>query len=287
MKQQLAILSLMTLSTVAACGGRTVAATQPTPAAFDATASDPKAVATVDAMVAALGGAEVWGTVKQVKWEHRYTLDGAEKSHVVHAWDMWNGRHRCEMADMSSGKVTVDNPTPGPPKYSVAMYDLFDVDSTSGAATYGGKEVDSETRRRIKANCNQVFKQDSYQLTMYYKLKDPGVKLESAGQMKDVASKTGGTLCAPACDSVKITFDPSVGTDTWWLHINTETHLPELVEKQVKGGRLAFVLSDWATAGGLKFPQQLQNAGLTGEIFKLSKIEVGDPDDRLYIPEVR
>jgi hypothetical protein len=139
----------------------------------------------------------------------------------------------------------------------------------------------------MKANCNEVFKQDAYQLTMYYKLKDPGVKLEGAGQMKDVASKAGGTHCAPACDSIKITFDPSVGTDVWWLHINTETHLPEMLEKQAKGGRIAFVIGDWTTVGGLKFPQQLQNAGLPGEIFKLSAIQVGDPDDRLYIPEVR
>ncbi|HUH01598.1 MAG TPA: hypothetical protein VML75_06355 [Kofleriaceae bacterium] len=289
MKQQLAISSLMTLSITlgAACASRTVAATQPTPVAFDATASEPKAIATVDAMTTAVGGAEAWDKVKQISWEHRYTLDGEEKSHVVHAWDMWNGRHRCEMADMSSGKVTVDNPNPGPLSYSVAMYDLFDVDSTSGHATYGGKEVDSGTRRKIKASCNQVFAQDSYQLTMHFKLKDPGVKLESAGQMKDVARKDGGTMCAPACDSVKVTFDPAVGKDTWWIHVNTETHMPEFIEKQVQGGRLAFILGDWITVGGLKFPQQLQNAGLTGEIFKISKIQVGDPDDRLYIPEVR
>jgi hypothetical protein len=289
MKQQIAFLSLMTLIGAAAssCGGRTVAATQPTPAAFDVSASEPKAVAIVDSMLTALGGAEVWAGVKQLQWEHRYTFDGEEKQHVVHAWDMWNGRHRCEMADMSSRKVSVDNPTPGPPKYSVVMYDLFDVGSTRGYGTYGGQEVDSETRRKMKANCNQVFQQDAYQLAMYYKLKDPGVKLEGAGQMKDVADKAGNTQCSPACDSVKVTFDPAVGTDTWWIHINTQSHLPELIEKQVKGGRLAFVLKDWTTAGGLKFPQELQNAGLPGEVFKLSNIKVGDPDDRLYIPEVR
>ena len=47
---------LLAISALAACGGgRTTAATQPSPAAFDPAKSDPKAVAAIDAMLGALG----------------------------------------------------------------------------------------------------------------------------------------------------------------------------------------------------------------------------------------
>jgi hypothetical protein len=277
------------LLALSACGpGRTAAATQPTPANFDPTASDPEALAVVDAMLAELGGAETWAGVKQIQWDDKYTMDGQLKAWVRHSWDIWNGRHRCELADMSTMVApSEENPSPDPPTFSIAMYDLFDAHSTSGHATYGGKAVDSNARQKIKANCYNLWQQQSYQLAGIYKLKDPGVKLEHVGQMKDVATKTGATVCTPACDSIKVTFAPEVGKDTYWVHVNTQSKLPELVEKQVEGGRLTYVLSDWTTVGGLKFAQKHQNAGLPGEVFTMSQIKIGAPDDSLYIPQVR
>lgn len=278
------VLALATLAALAlpACGpGRTSAATQPTPAAFDPSGSDPKALAAVDAMVTALGGAETWAGVKQIQWDVQYTMDGTLKSWVRHAWDIWNGRHRCELADMSTYQP------PKPPKWSVVMYDLFDWQSGSGHGTYGGKEVGSDQRIKMKKMCHTLWQQQSYQLAMPFKLRDPGVKLALDGQMKEVTTKMSTVVCKPACDSVKVTFAPEVGGDTWWVHINTETHLPELVEKKVQGGRLAFALTDWTTVNGLKFVTKFQNAGLPGEVFQLSNIKIGAPNDDLYIPQVR
>lgn len=271
-----------------ACGpGRTAAATQPSPAVFDPAGSDAKAVATVDAAIAALGGAEAWAGVKQVRWESRYMMDGELKSWARHAWDIWNGRHRCELADMSTmTAATPENPSPDPPKFSVAMYDLFDHKGKGGHATYGGKEVGSDDRVKIKSNCYLLWRQHSYQLAMPFKLKDPGVKLEDAGQLKDVNTKTDTTVCSPSCDSVKITFAPEVGKDTWWIHINSDSKMPELIEKQVEGGRLAYVLSEWTTVNGLKFALKHQNAGLPGEVFLVKGVQIGAPDDGLYIPQV-
>ena len=168
------------------------------------------------------------------------------------------------------------------------MYELFDHEGSGGTATYGGKEVGSDKRQLIKQNCYALWRQHAYLLVMSHKLKDPGVKLESAGQLKDVNVKTGDTVCSPSCDSLKITFDPAVGKDTWWLHVNSSTKMPELIEKKMEsGGRLAYVLSDWVTVAGVKLPGKLQNAGLPGEVFSFGGIEIGAPDDDLYIPQVR
>ena len=273
-----------------ACGpGRTAAATQPTPAAFDPAGSDAKAIEIADATIAAIGGADAWAAVKQVRWEVRYTLDGQLKSWVRHSWDIWNGRHRCELADMSTmTAATPENPSPDPPKFSVAMYDLFDHEGAGGHATYGGKEVGSDSRMQIKKNCYALWRQHSYLLVLPHKLKDPGVKLEHAGQLKDVNVKTGDTVCSPSCDSLKITFDPAVGKDTWWLHVNSATKMPELIEKKMEsGGRLAYVLSDWTDVSGIKLAGKHQNAGLPGEVFTFQDLQIGSPDDDLYIPQVQ
>jgi len=289
--KRIVIGSSLLLLVLGACGpGRTAAATQPTPKAFDPAGSDPKAVAVVDAMQTALGGADKWSLVKQIRWTQK-TLYGDElRSWVIHAWDIWNGRHRCEVADMSSyAKPSAEKPNPDPPKYSIAMYDLFDVDSSSGSATYDGDELGSDDRKKLKKTCFTVWKQQSYQLAMFFKLKDPGVKLTYEGQIKEMNIAGVGVLCKEGCDSIKVSFAPEVGTDTWWVHINTATKMPELIESSVpgKGARLGFIVGGWIEVNGLKFPGKLQNAGLHDEIFQITDIQIGDPDARLYIPAVR
>ena len=87
----------------AACGpGRTSAATQPTPAAFDPGKSDPKAVEIVDKMLAKLGGYPAWESAKQIRFEFKYKNGGQLQRWFKHSWDKWNGRHRFEHVDMAT-----------------------------------------------------------------------------------------------------------------------------------------------------------------------------------------
>ena len=86
---------------------------------------------------------------------------------------------------------------------------------------------------------------------------------------------------------MKVTFDPSVGQDTWWEHVNTTSKMPELIEKQLDAGRVATVPLEWTEVNGLKFAQKYQNAGLPGEVSQVSGLAIGAPDDSLYIPRVR
>ena len=258
---------------------RTSAATQPTPAAFDPAQSDPAAIAIVDAAVASLGGADKWTGAKQLKFSIAYKQDGVVKAQFEHAWDRWNGRHYFVTTDMATvgGK-------PEDIKQVWIRHDLYDADATPT----GGQSGSSQLMMRAEAvsgakNATEHLWQDGYFLAMVYKLKDPGVILKVDNAEVTVRDSE---LCKPSCTSVKVTFDPAVGKDTWYLSINNETKLPQVVEMQKGAGRIGYELSGWVDAGGLKFPTKLQNLGFKGETIELSGIELGDVDEELYVPSV-
>ena len=83
---------------VVACGGRTTPDTQPAPATYDPSKNDPKALEVVDKMVTALGGADKWAAVKQIRWDVKVVVKGELKGLYKHSWDLWNARHRFETA---------------------------------------------------------------------------------------------------------------------------------------------------------------------------------------------
>jgi hypothetical protein len=276
----------LVLSALAACaGGRTTAATQPSPAAFDPAKSDPKAVAAVDAMMNALGGPGAWANVKQVQWDQRYLRDGKLMGWFKHSWDRWNGRHRFEEVNIQSLEKAQATGKNDEIKTTVAMYDLFDHQG-KGFATFDGQQVATGDRDRIVDGAYKNWLADTYRLFAPYKAKDPGVMLAM-----EAPRQPQNGLCTPGCDVVKLTFAPEVGKDTWYLSINTQSHLPEILERDMPAaagqqpGRLGFALKNWTQAGPIKVPGRLENLGMS-EVFEVSGVKVGEPEDDLYIPNV-
>jgi len=269
------------LVTVAAAGcgpKRTSAASQPMPAAFDPASSEAKAVATVDAGMAALGGYAKWTALKELKFELKYENKGEVKGWFRHAWDRWNGRHDFWMADPAT--------LAGPPDkvgWLDVKYDLFDNDRLP-FATYNGHELTHEEARKYRDIARQHLNEDAYLLLVIYKARDPGVHLAEAGETKNIVG--ANEVCNPSCNVVKVTFDPSVGKDTWFISYNSQSHLPEMIEKQANGGRIGYKLLDWVDAGGLKWPTKLVNVGLPDEVFEFASIKVGDPQDSTYVPSI-
>lgn len=257
---------------------RTSAATQPTPVAFDPAQSDAAAIAVVDAGVAALGGAAKWTSVKELKFTIKYTQDGKLLSERSHSWDRWNGRHRWQNVDVASLGGDPDDV-----RVADVRYDLFDKHLTA-TASYAGTSVDRKTGAKYAESARQSLVQDAYFVAMVYKLEDPGVvlKLDNAA----VTMPPTVEACKPSCTSVKVTFDPAVGTDTWFVNYNNETKLPEVIEQQKGPGRVGFHLTAWTESGGLKWPGELHNIGLPGEVILLEDVQVGDPDDATYMPSV-
>ena len=271
---------------LAACGGgRTTAATQPSPASFDPSKSDPKAVAAVDAMMGALGGPAAWTSVKQIRWEQKYMRDGKLMGWFKHSWDRWNGRHRFEEISIASVEKAKAEGKDSEIKSTVAMYDLFDHQG-KGFATFDGQQVATGDRDRIVDGAYKNWQADTYRMFAPYKAKDPGAILA----MEPPRQPQNG-LCTPGCDVVKITFAPEVGKDTWYLSINQQSKLPELLERDIpasggqQAGRLGFALRDWQSAGPIKVPGKLENLGMS-EVFEISQVQVGEPEDELYIPSV-
>lgn len=254
---------------------RTAAMTQPTPAAFDAAASDKKALEVADAGLVALGGYDKWSGLKELRFEEKISHDGQLKLWTIDQWDRWNGRHnakRVSIASLASGK-------PDDVKISEVRYDLFDT-GKKPYAIFDGKPLPHQDAMTAVGDARKHLAQDAYLLTLIYRVRDPGVHLATGGE-----TKIEGT-CNPSCQNIKITFDAGVGKDTYFINYNTTTKLPEVIEQQTPQGKIGYQILGWADAGGLKWPTKLQNIGMKGEIIEFSSIAVGTPDDNDYMHNV-
>ena len=266
----LALTSL--LGSLAACSSRTAAATQTTITAFDPSQSEEKALAAVDEMVTALGGAEAWTAAKQISWEVKHTVDGKLTEYFKHWWDMWNGRHRFEFLPPEYLAAPDDK------MFTVAMYNLF---KRSGGYVYSKaaptRQVMSAEVKRIVALAYQVWTRDAYQLTMFHKLKDPGVKLGYAGERRDYYGS-----CMDGCIDITVKFDPAVGKDEYHLLLSKTSKLPEAVEKAIPGGAMGLKVLGWTDVNGLKFPSAVKNLGAE-EVFNFENIVIAEPSDEFYV----
>ncbi|ACY14602.1 hypothetical protein [Haliangium ochraceum] len=271
-----ALLSLApACSSSTASSSRTTAATQPTPAAFDPGQSDPQALTLADEMIAQLGGAEAWAQVKQIQWDTKYQQNGAFAAWFRHAWDRWNGRHRFESLQMNTYQEAQETGRDEVMKWIIVVHDLFG-DSMRPQVTFDGQLVESADRDTLVEQARNQWKIDSYQLTMLHKLRDPGVILSYVGESQDVY----GT-CQEGCVVIKVSFVPELGEDSYFLNLDKTTKLPQVLEKRLPAGTLAYEIAEWTEAGGLKFPSKLRNIGVSEEI-SFENLRIGEPDDTLY-----
>jgi hypothetical protein len=295
---------------LAACAGRQTAATQASPAAFDAAKSDPKALAVADQMLTALGGAAAWNAAKELEWNQGIIIDGKLVDASRHAWDRWNGRHL--FARLSP------NGTEG-----VIAHDLFD--NTSYAYTVGAKgtrtDMNSAEKPSLVAEAKRRFETDVYPFVIQYKVKDPGVHLKFAEERPEDNAPQGAPM---KYDVLELSFDPGVGpasSDVWYLVVDKATHMPKQIEHHVAGKpeneRQGFTLDNWQDVGGLKFAGKRVTLGYTkpdapqvpltipkewaaevpykdmqvpspGELILLVNVKVNaEPTDELYVPQVQ
>lgn len=285
-----ALLAVSLISLTSCAPPRTAAATQTTPAAFDAAQSDPKALAEVDAMMTALGGAQ-WASVKQLRWDLKYYQEDKMVNWMRHSWDIWNGRHRFEFVDGPGLEAYIagtkkDPPVTDPPVFTLAMYDLFDHDgkgfvtNTEREGKPGDAGAMAADRDRIVEQAYEAWKRDSYQIAMFFKLKDPGVKLKYVGERQKV-----GDVCVTACLDIEVTFIQP-GTDTYHVYLNKDTRIPEAVEQVLADGRsLTMAITSWTDMNGMKFPEKFKNIGPSEET-RIENIQVGEPASALYVPRI-
>jgi hypothetical protein len=262
-----------------ACGpGRTAAATQSTPAAFDATKSDAKALEIADKVIAAVGGEAAWAKAKQIDWTQAIVVDGQEKMKVTHYWDRWDGRHRFEKVDPVSGQDLM------------VAYEIFG--ETAWGTVRGKGDQPRDTIMKIKSEAVKRLSLDAFLLVFPFKLKDPGVTLKYVEERP----KEGGTSADPMIyDVIKVTFDKGVGPtsgDAYYVVVNKSDSLIDHIEVVYEGKtddqRVGYRFEDWQDIGGLKLSLKRQNIGFAAEVIQYSNVKVSaEPDDGKFVQEVR
>ena len=255
---------------------RTSAATQTTPAAFDASKSDAKAIEIADQVITAVGGEAAWAKARQISFTEKIILDGQEKIVVHHDWDRWNGRHRYEKQDPAS-KVEV-----------MVAYELF------GDAAFGkidGKDdIPRETVGVLKGEAQQRIALDSFTLLLPFKLKDPGVTLKYVEERADPADPT-----KPVYDVIRMSFDAGVGLspgDVYYVVVEKQSKLIKHIEMVSAGKpddqRVGYSFQDWQDVNGLKLSLKRQNIGYAGEVLQFSDVKIAtEINDNLFVAPVK
>jgi hypothetical protein len=271
------ITSFMFVATLAlgaaACGpSRTTYARYPEAAAtFDRSAQDPKALAVADKMIEAAGGTAKWTAAKQLKWHQTVTHDGKPIIEGEQAWDRWNGRHYARAKRGEEGDLVVIREI-----YSTVENAYLDPGQGKNM-----KKLDGGSDNAIKM-AKDRWEFDTAVMFMPFLLEEPGAKLEYVEEMQGEDGK-------PA-DIIKVTFDPKDKTRTSEYRIAVSRETNQIVRFEIhKAGtpdteRLGYAVTSWLDAGGLKYPGQLENLGLKGEVITFASLSSGEPDENLFIP---
>lgn len=161
-----------------------------------------RAVAIVDEMMHAMGGLPAWEKVRFLRFDWVVERDSKTVAYARHLWDRYEGRYRVEWESRDGEAIVA----------------LFNVNTRAGRARVNGQPARDEDEQKYLDQAYGRFINDSYWLLMPWKLKDPGVKLEYAGEAQ---------LEGTTCDLIKVSFE-SVGLtpgDHYWAYVNRQTHL--------------------------------------------------------------
>lgn len=231
---------------VGAEGGQTQpAASQSQPAAprsetagpvttFDPTKSDQKAIAIVDKVVEAMGGA-AWDRARFIKFTFVVKRGELRQNIRTHYWDRYAQRSRME----------------GPSKDGKPVVAIADHRTKEGQATLDGQLLfDKDARKYVDIAYRNLIN-DSYWLFMQFKLRDPGVRLRYEGEKK------AGPV---TYDMILVSFDDGVGItskDRYWLYVNRGTSMIETWSYVLEGqganaSPAAWQWVDWTTVSGMK-----------------------------------
>jgi hypothetical protein len=170
-----------------------------TPRAADMT---PDAAQKVNGLQGAMGGMKQWNKVRYLRFDWAVERDGVEAARAQHLWDRRDGRYRVEWKT----------------REGQTMLALFDVDTRAGRVWVDGVEASGDDAKKHLERAYGRYINDTYWLLMPWKLSDPGVHVETAGER----SADGKTF-----DILHIWFD-QVGLtpgDQYWAFVDRQSGL--------------------------------------------------------------
>ncbi len=213
-----------------------------------------RATAVVEEMLEALGGLEAWEQTRFLRFDWVVEVQGQERAYVRHLWDRHQGRYRVEWTSREGEEIVA----------------LFNIHTRGGHVQVNGQPVRDEDEQTYLDQAYARFINDSYWLLMPLKLKNPGVKLEYAGETR---------LDGQTYDLVHVSFG-EVGLtpgDHYWAYINRRTRLMD---------RWAYFLQSFDGAPSLEkaTPWKWQKWEPVGNLrLAREKVRVGE-NTRIHFP---
>lgn len=222
-------------------------------------ASDAKAVALADEVMAALGGRQAWAATRYLRFDFAVEREGKTALSRAHTWDKGTGRYRLEGQD----------------KQGRRLLSILNLNSKAGSAWRDGRRLSGDEEKKQIEDAYATWVNDTYWLLMPYKLRDPGVRLSMAGPEKSA----GGEW-----DKLLLSFD-SVGLtpkDRYWVWVNRKTRLVDRWDYILDGGpgpATTFLWKGWRTYGGIRLaPERVDPNRGTRILFPVLETPESVPD---------
>jgi hypothetical protein len=149
--------------------------------------SDPRAVAIAEAVFERLGGRDAWDATRSVRWD----FFGSR----THHWQKPTGDLRLRIPEQQNEAGESERPE---------LLIWMNLHTRDGRVWEAGEEVRDPARLREHLDrAHEIWINDSYWMFMPYKLLDPGVRLDYAGERPLPDGR--------AADVLDLTFDAGVG----------------------------------------------------------------------------
>jgi hypothetical protein len=253
-----------------ACGSTRTQYARPPGAAltFDRAAAPKEALDVADKVLAAHGGAPAWEAAKQIRWKQAKLHDRQPPVTGEQAWDRWNARHFAKVEREKAGAFGV-------------MYELY---GTYAAGYIEGRSGQKQVVPTGEAAEGVVvarkgWQRDTVALFAAFLLHEPGATLAYGGIVRDNELEL---------HDLTLTFDPKDPARAGivvHVYANAATSLIRRVELELGGERYGYVIDAYQAAGGLQVPAKFTNLG-SGDVYEISNVQVGNPDDDLFIAPV-
>ena len=196
--------------------------------------SDPQAIAIADRVIAGLGGAERWNTLRGLRWSFESVLRDTVRSTRRHSWDKYSGWHKVS----------------GTTRDGTAFTFIDNINTGEGRAWMNGHAIEGDSLAKLLKRAKSLWTNDTYWMLMPYKLRDPGVILKYDGQVRE------GDYIS---DRLALSFEQVGETpgDRYWVFVNRATHRVEKWEFILQGAAPpanVYAWEGWEQHDGLWFP---------------------------------
>jgi len=210
----------------------------------DKATSDPKAVAIADDVMKSLGGKQRWDRLRYIRWTFEVAVGDTLRPGRRHSWDKYTGWHRVDGTNRAGQKYCY----------------IENLNDSTGMAWVNGAAIKGDSLKKLMRSAHGAWINDSYWFLMPYKLRDPGVTLKYAGQVKG----SGRTVY----DRIALSFE-NVGMtpgDRYWVYVNRANHRVERWDHLLQDSKpppVPWTLEGWEDHAGLWFATVHKNENRT------------------------